>query len=187
MAGCLIVDCKLDNLYRTNQFERCTFVNTTLVPVSGGDSAFVRCAFTNAPVFAGWWSKPSSVLFKGCTVKMDEESFFRVPVYAIDRHLFEGCSFDCGAKSPIDICDLRKNQCDPKGEYESKPAKLGLKNCTTASAEIPLVNAPRNGEKPSEKPFAIYAMGNKAADGSPVATIQPELVHTTWKVVTPAD
>ena len=184
LTGCLMVDCKLNNLYRTNTFERCTFVRTPIVPVSQGSSTFVRCAFTNSPIFAGWWSQPASVAFKDCTVKMDNEFFLRVPVYSIDTYLFLNCAFDCGAKSPIDICDLRKNKFGM--QFEPHPARLGLMNCTTVSSEVPLVNAPGHGEKPSEKPFSIHAKGNKAADGSPATTIPPDLVHTTWKVVEPA-
>ncbi len=183
MLGCELVNSKVDSLSHTGAFERCSFVTSTISPLNAAHVTFRSCAFTNSTLFAGWWMKPSYILLRDCTVKSDGETFLRIPVYAIDKLLFANTTFDCGTRSPVEICDLRKNQFDAKGEFETQTAKVAFKGCTIAAAEVPLLTAPRNGAKPSEKPVKIYFDGNTAANGANATIIDPALVHTTWKLV----
>ncbi len=183
MTDCSLVGCKVENLRHENVFARCSFTGTTITPLIEARSTFLDCAFTNSSLFAGWWTKPSRLLFRNSRVKTENAPFIRTPVYSIDKLLFTDCAFDCGAQSPVEICDLRKNQSDLAGEYEVKTASVAFRNCTTAASGVPLVTAPRNGAKPSEKPLKIFAKGNKAAGGTPAVLIEPALMHTTWKIV----
>ncbi|MDD4060881.1 MAG: hypothetical protein PHW08_09330, partial [Kiritimatiellae bacterium] len=178
--------CSIGNLNRTNRFERCSFTDTGLCPVVLSDTTILESAFTNSPIVPNWWSKPNKLTMKKCSVKMDDKSFISTPVYSIDQFLIEDCAFDCGGKSPVTLCDLRQNgHSDPDKIYENRPATLTLARCTVASANAPLISVDR-GQKDSEKPLAIAAAGNKAADGSPVAIINNEDIHTTWKVTASA-
>ena len=180
------IRCSIGNLNRTNRFERCSFTDTGLCPVVLSDTTILESAFTNTPIVPNWWSKPSKLTMKKCSVKMNDKSFISTPVYSIDQFLIEDCAFDCGGKSPVTLCDLRQNgHSDPDKIYENRPATLTLARCTVASANAPLISVDR-GQKDSEKPLAIAAAGNKAADGSPVAIINNEDIHTTWKVTASA-
>ena len=83
------IRCSIGNLNRTNRFERCSFTDTGLCPVVLSDTTILESAFTNTPIVPNWWSKPSKLTMKKCSVKMNDKSFISTPVYSIDQFLIE--------------------------------------------------------------------------------------------------
>lgn len=83
------IRCSIGNLNRTNRFERCSFTDTGLCPVVLSDTTILESAFTNSPIVPNWWSKPSKLTMKKCSVKMNDKSFISTPVYSIDQFLIE--------------------------------------------------------------------------------------------------
>ena len=189
--GVRVSGSKFNNFYETNAYIRChfegtsfhnfrgalqsftdcVFSNCTFSMLTEANVRFTRCTFIGGEASGGWWAKPSHLEYRDCSFEIAGQAYLRLPVYTVDRVVFEKCRVRArNAKDAalLDIHDLRAQPTD------GLTGALTFRNCAFGPGMARAIIITGFRKQASAKKINVSASGNTFAEaGGAVAPADP--------------
>lgn len=197
---CTATDGRIENIYKTNEFARCTFArmnfnnfskgeqtftectfrDCTFTALSAANVRFVRCTFENASMDGGYWAKPAELGFFDCKIAIGAKSFLRLGQYNVGRVGFSGCTVSA-APDPeratlLEIGDLRSVK-------ESDPllGQVAVKKCRFASGTKRVVSVDGSTRSEASKKRLEFRAADNALPAGATFVAEKDVLPD-WKV-----